>query len=129
MSNTIEIVLIHALLTFAAGCGGVPDSVRVYAAELPARADGQYGLLDEPIRKQLVMKDSLLQCKIDLEDGKKEEDSAACQCSKSSSADWSADCKSWLGVHTPEPEPAEAPPPAPPVAPAPEAVPVAPQPG
>jgi hypothetical protein len=84
------------------GCS-IPTSIRQYATELPARADGQYAVLDEPLRKQLVMKDSELQCRIDLADGKTEADSGACRCAKSASADWTQDCKGWLGPHTPHP--------------------------
>jgi hypothetical protein len=84
-----------------AGCAKVPKSVREYAAALPGRADGQYATLDDVIRKQLVTMDALLQCKIDVEDKKSESDSAACKCAKSSSADWTSDCRGWLGSHTP----------------------------
>ena len=92
-----------ALLTFGvAACGGgVPQSIRELSAQLPARADGQDALLEDGLRKQLVMKDSLLGCRIDLEDKKTESDSPACRCSKSASADWKEDCKGWLGTHTP----------------------------
>ena len=103
-------------------CGAsIPPAVKAYAAELPARADGQYALLDEPIRKQLVMKDALLQCEIDVAEGSTEAASGACGCAKSSSSDWASDCKGWLGAHTPaadpstpEPPAAPSPPPAPP---------------
>jgi hypothetical protein len=83
------------------GCGTVPLSIRQYASELPARADGQYGVLDDAIKKQLVMKDSLLQCRIDRYDGTKEEQSPSCKCANSAADDWLADCKTWLGTHTP----------------------------
>ena len=90
------------------GCGaGLPASVRQYAAELPARADGQYALLDPLIRKQLVTKDALLQCRIDLEDGHSEQDSPSCRCAESASLDWLDDCRAWLGAHTPMDEPPE----------------------
>jgi hypothetical protein len=104
-------------------CGGVPLSVKAYAADLPARADGQYAFLDDDdVRKQLVLKDSLLQCKIDVEEGAEESKSAACRCS-TSAGDWRADCKAWLGNHVP-PAPAATPAaPAPAPAPAPEPAP------
>ena len=91
---------VFALVVSACG-GAIPPSVREFSAELPARADGQYAVLDDPIRKQLVMKDALLGCRIDLEDKKDESDSPACRCTKSASADWKQDCKDWLGAHTP----------------------------
>lgn len=107
------------------GCGGaIPPAVKAYAADLPARADGQYALLDEPIRKQLVLKDALLQCEIDVTEGSTEAASAACGCAKSSSPDWVSDCKSWLGAHAPAPEASPAP--AAPAAPAAPEVPPAP---
>ena len=94
--------LVALLVLGAAACGGgIPPSIRELSAQLPARADGQYAVLDEGLRKQLVMKDSLLGCRIDLEDKKAESDSPACRCSKSASADWKHDCKDWLGTHTP----------------------------
>lgn len=91
-------------------CYKTPESVRLFAAGLPERADGVYAGIDLDARKMVVLNDALLQCKIDLEDGKAESDSAACRCSRSASADWTADCKDWLGVHTPvaTPEPAAA---------------------
>lgn len=92
-------------LLVAVGCGGVQPSIREFAAELPARADGQYAPLDLMIRKQLIMKDALLQCKIDLEDGRSEQQSASCRCAESASDDWLSDCRTWLGPHTPSPEP------------------------
>ncbi|RYZ07787.1 MAG: hypothetical protein EOO73_10670 [Myxococcales bacterium] len=94
--------LIGALLVVT-GCGGsVPESIRALSSALPARADGQYAFIeDEDVKKQLILKDSLFQCKIDLEDQKT--DSAACRCSEAHSADWRADCKDWLGSHTPPP--------------------------
>ncbi|MBX3190087.1 MAG: hypothetical protein KF819_23880 [Labilithrix sp.] len=96
----MRIALVVALLT--ASCGGIPPSVRQFATELPARADGQYALIpDDAVRKQLVMKDSALQCRIDQADGKTEVESGACKCMKSI-ADWKADCKDWLGAHTPQ---------------------------
>lgn len=101
--------LLHALLAVPlsiAACSSVPESVKLYAADLPARADGQYVFVsDEDVKKQLVLKDSELQCKIDVAEGKTDEKSAACQCSKST-ADWLVDCKPWLGDHTPKPAPA-----------------------
>jgi hypothetical protein len=88
-----------------AACSSVPESVRLYAADLPARADGQYVFVsDDDIKKQLVLKDSELQCKIDVADGTAEEKSPACQCTKSA-GDWLVDCKAWLGTHTPKPAP------------------------
>jgi hypothetical protein len=100
------------------GCAGaLPQTVRDYAAELPARADGQYAPLDDLVKKQLVMKDALLQCGIDVVDEKPEAESAACMCATSSSEVWTSDCKGWLGEHVPasvgpeaDPEPTPAPP-------------------
>jgi hypothetical protein len=90
------------LIALAAGCASnIPKSVRTYAAELPARADGQYAALDDLMRKQLVMNDALLQCSIDVTDGQTESESAACRCSTSASASWLDDCRAWLGNHTP----------------------------
>lgn len=90
------------LVALAAGCSSsIPKSVRTYAAELPARADGQYAALDDVLRKQLVMNDALLQCSIDVSDGQAEAESAACRCSTSASASWLDDCRGWLGNHTP----------------------------
>lgn len=91
--------LLLALVTVPA-CASVPASVKLYAGGLPARADGQYAPLPDPIKKQLVTNDSLLQCEIDVEGGTAEAASPACQCSKST-GDWTADCKAWLGAHTP----------------------------
>jgi hypothetical protein len=89
-----------------AACASVPESVKLYAADLPARADGQYAFIsDDDIKKQLVLKDSELQCKIDVADGKTDEKSPACLCTKST-GDWLVDCKTWLGEHTPKPTPA-----------------------
>jgi hypothetical protein len=102
------------------GCGGsVPQSIRNFAIELKARADGQYAPLDGLVKKQLVLKDAVLQCDIDQIDGKPEAESAACACARSSSEDWTADCKAWLGEHVPPAGEADAdtaptPPPAPP---------------
>lgn len=96
------------VLLMVGGCYRIPASVRTFAGELPARADGQYATLDEPVRKQLVMKDALLACRIDLEDGKKEAESAACRCSGSTSEDWVADCRDWLGSHAPAQTPVAA---------------------
>lgn len=89
------------LAVFIGACGHVPLSIKTYAAELPARADGQYAVLDDTLKKQLVFKDAALQCAIDADDGK-EQGSAACKCTKSSSEDWVADCKGWLGEHAPQ---------------------------
>jgi hypothetical protein len=86
-------------LVFA--CSNIPASIREYAAALPARADGQYAVLDTPIKKQLILMDALLPCAIDVADKKKIAESPACRCSKTSSADWTADCKAWLGSHVP----------------------------
>src|SRR5882672_8087120 len=86
----------------ASACCHVPESVKLYAADLPARADGQYAMIDDDaMKKSLVTKDAMLACKIDVDEGKTEEESQACQCAKSSSPDWIADCKGWLGAHTP----------------------------
>jgi len=110
----LRTVLGAACALAVAACSGVPQSVRIYAAELPARADGQYALVsDDTVKKGLVTKDSELQCKIDLEDKKDESQSAACACAKSS-GDWRTDCKGWLGSHTPAADAPPAPAPAPP---------------
>ena len=90
-----------AFVSAAAACSGVPMSVREYAASLPGRADGQYAPLDAVIKKQLVVMDALLPCAIDVADKKPADESPACRCSKSSSADWTTDCKAWLGSHVP----------------------------
>jgi hypothetical protein len=90
-----------AAVSFVFACKSVPPSVREYAAALPARADGQYAVLDAPIKKQLILMDALLPCAIDVADKKKVDESPACKCSKASSADWTADCKAWLGSHAP----------------------------
>ena len=90
-----------AAVSFVVACKSVPPSVREYAAALPARADGQYAVLDTPIKKQLILMDALLPCAIDVADKKKLEESPACKCSKASSADWTADCQAWLGSHAP----------------------------
>ena len=101
---SLRALLLMSLL--AAGCSSIPASVKLYAADLPLRADGQYALLsDDSVKKQLVMKDSELQCKIDIEEGKTEDTSAACKCTKSV-GDWLVDCKPWLGDHTPAAAPA-----------------------
>jgi len=87
------------------GCTKVPESVKLYAADLPARADGQYALIDDDaVKKSLILKDALLKCKID-EEQSSGETSPACQCAKSSSTDWTSDCRAWLGDHTPKPTP------------------------
>lgn len=92
----------------------VPASVKAWAADLPARADGQYALLgDDAVKKSLVTKDAFLQCKIDVSEETAEADSPACQCAKSHSSDWISDCQKWLGTHTPQATPAPAPEPAP----------------
>ena len=99
--------LVAVLAGAASGCCHIPDSVKLYAADLPARADGQYALIDDDAtKKSLVLKDAMLACKIDVDEGKTEEQSPACQCAKSASPDWIADCKAWLGAHTPVPPPA-----------------------
>jgi len=91
-----------AVACVLAGCGGtMPESVKSYAGDLPARADGQYAPLPDPVKKQLVLKDGMLQCDIDMHAGMAEKDSAACQCAKSTSTNWTDDCKAWLGAHTP----------------------------
>jgi hypothetical protein len=126
-SSVRSFVHLQALLAAAALCASVstgccchvPESIRVYAAGLPARADSQYALIDEDaIKKSLVLMDAMLACKIDEDDGKTEEQSPACQCAKSASPDWVTDCKGWLGAHTPT-----AAAPAPTAAPAPSAAP------
>jgi hypothetical protein len=89
------------VLSSATGCFHVPPSIKLYAAELPARADGQYAVLDDVLKKQLVMKDALLQCAIDSDEGS-QKDSAACKCAESAAEDWVADCKAWLGPHAPQ---------------------------
>ncbi len=86
---------------FLLACSSIPISVREYAAALPGRADGQYAVLDVATKKQLILMDALLPCAIDVAGKKKAEYSLTCQCSKSSSADWAADCKAWLGSHAP----------------------------
>lgn len=109
-------------VSLVAGCTPVPQSIRVLAADLPARADGQYAFIDDDdVKKGLVMKDALFQCKIDTEDGV--QPSAACSCAESDTADWRADCKGWLGAHTPPAPTAAPPPPAAPSPPAPGAPP------
>jgi hypothetical protein len=100
----VRLIFVCRLLMIAGACvacGAIPKPIRIYSAALPGRADGQYAVLDDSIKKQLVLMDAALQCEIDQADKKKEEDSAACKCTKSSSADWTADCKGWLGAHTP----------------------------
>jgi hypothetical protein len=94
-----------AALLLAGGCYRIPKSVRTFAADLPTRADGQYAVLEDPLKKQLVTKDALLQCRIDLEDGTTAADSAACRCSTSASEDWVGDCRAWLGAHAPSQTP------------------------
>jgi hypothetical protein len=98
----VKVINSYTLVTavsFVVACKSVPSSVREYAAALPGRADGQYAVLDTPIKKQLILMDALLPCAIDVADKKKVEESPACKCSKASSADWTADCKAWLGSH------------------------------
>ena len=97
-------LLVLLLLTFAGCAGNIPESVKMLARELPARADGQYAPLGDDVRKQLVMKDALLACKIDIAGGTEEIASDACKCAESS-GDWRVDCKGWLGPHLP-PSPA-----------------------
>lgn len=99
--NVINPYAISAVISFVFACSSVPPSVREYAASLPGRADGQYAVLDAPIKKQLILMDALLPCAIDVADKKKVDESPACKCSKASSADWAADCKAWLGSHAP----------------------------
>ena len=103
MSRVVFLLLALVAVCLSGCChaGSIPESVRRFASELPARADGQYAVLDDLLRKQLVMKDAMLQYKIDLDDGKAEPDSAACNCAESASADWLGDCKPWLGSHVP----------------------------
>ena len=95
------IAFVSAVSACSGAPRGTPRSVREYAASLPARADGQYAPLDATVKKQLILMDALLQCAIDVADNKSADDSPACRCSKSSSADWTADCKAWLGSHVP----------------------------
>lgn len=95
------------------GCYKYPEGVKTYAATLRARADGQYALIsDDAAKKSLVIQDASLQCKID-QDENAGDPSPACQCAKSTSWDWTTDCKAWLGDHTPQkvtcPAPAAAP--------------------
>lgn len=90
-----------AMISAAVACSGTPMSVREYAASLPARADGQYAPLDVLIKKQLILMDALLPCALDVADKKSADESPACRCSKSSSADWTGDCRAWLGSHVP----------------------------
>ena len=99
--NIINRYTLIAFVGAVSACSGTPMSVREYAASLPARADGQYAPLDAPIKKQLVLMDALLPCAIDVADKKSADESPACRCSKSTSADWTADCKAWLGNHVP----------------------------
>jgi hypothetical protein len=97
----MNVYTLVAAVSFVCACKSIPPSVREYAAALPGRADGQYAVLDTPIKKQLILMDALLPCAIDVADKKKAEESPACRCSKASSADWTADCKAWLGGHAP----------------------------
>lgn len=84
-------------------CCRVPESIRLYAAALPARADGQYAMIgDDAIMKSLIVNDAMLQCAIDEEEDSGES-SAACRCGKSNSPNWVDDCQAWLGDHTPKP--------------------------
>lgn len=79
----------------------VPESIRVYAADLPARADGEYALVsDEGMRARLVRKDARLQCYIDVEEHVPERGSAACRCANSAGNSL-VECTAWLGAHTP----------------------------
>jgi len=94
-------VFLSIAVLFVSACSALPQSVRDYASTLPGRADGQYAPLDGAVKKQLVTMDALLQCKIDLNDDKKESDSAACRCVTSSSESWIEDCRGWLKDHTP----------------------------
>ena len=106
--KVINIYALVATVSLVCACSSIPPSVREYAAALPGRADGQYAVLDAPIKKQLVLMDALLPCAIDVADKKKVEESPACKCSKASSADWTADCKAWLGSHAPVASPSDA---------------------
>lgn len=102
--RTSTLLLLSSILL--AGCYRVPASIKLYAADLPHRADGQYALIDDDsVKKSLVVKDAMLKCKIDEEESSGE-GSAACQCAKSASPDWTVDCKPWLGEHTPKAAPA-----------------------
>jgi hypothetical protein len=95
--SPIERALCCAVLLLSSqilGCGAIPKSIRTFAAQLPSRAKGQYAVLDEPLRKQLVLKDALLQCDIDKYDGK-QEDTPACKCATSSGT-WTDDCKPYI---------------------------------
>ena len=102
--DDVKVINRYTLIAFVSAvsaCSGIPVSMREYAASLPGRADGQYAPLDAVIKKQLVVMDALLPCAIDVADKKSADESPACRCSKSSSADWTADCKPWLGSHVP----------------------------
>jgi hypothetical protein len=112
--KVINVYTLVAAVSFVFACSSIPPSVREYAESLPGRADGQYAVLDVPIKKQLILMDALLPCAIDVADKKKIDESPACRCSKASSADWTADCKAWLGSHAPvASDPAPGPAPAP----------------
>ena len=98
----VKVINLYTLVVAASlgsACSSVPPSVREYAKSLPGRADGQYAVLDVAIKKQLILMDALLPCAIDVADKKKADESPACRCSKASSADWTSDCKAWLGSH------------------------------
>jgi hypothetical protein len=99
--KAVHIYTLVVAVSFVFACSSIPPSVREYAAALPGRADGQYAVLDAPIKKQLILMDALLPCAIDVADKKKVDESPACKCSKASSTDWTADCKAWLGSHAP----------------------------
>lgn len=87
-----------ALCAAGLGACGIPASIKLYAADLPQRADGQYAFIDdEDVKKGLIRKDAQLQCRIDEDDAA----AASCQCANGSSDDWRSDCKSWLGAHVP----------------------------
>jgi len=74
-------------------CAVVPQSVRMYAADISGRAHGQYTLMPDEIREQLVRQDSLLQCALDRNDGL-DGVTPACQCAMGA-GEWEADCGLW----------------------------------
>lgn len=114
--HALNVRLTGALVLSVFGLGGCchtlsgPASIKAWAADLPARADGQYALIgDDAVKKSLVTKDAFLQCKIDVSEETAEADSPACLCAKSHSSDWISDCRKWLGTHTPQATPVPAP--------------------
>ena len=90
--TVVRLWLVASLL----GCAPtIPQSVRMFAADLTKRAAGQYLMLDGDVRWQLVYKDATLPCAIDVADGVAEKDSDACRCAW---ATVEADCADWLGL-------------------------------